>query len=163
MQIRAADAADWDGIWPFFAAITAAGETFPYPPHMEKDAARAMWTVAAPGRNTVAVGAGGEVLGAAQMNANRAGNGDHIASASYMVDPARQGRGVGRALVTDSLDWARAAGFRGMQFNAVVASNVAAVGLYESLGFQVIGTVPGGFRHPLHGYVGLHVMFRALP
>lgn len=163
MLIRDAESADWAAIWPFFSAITGAGETFTYPLAMAEADARALWMVRAPGRNAVAVGERGQVVGSAQMYANRWGNGDHVASASYMVDPAHQGRGAGRALVLDSLDWARGAGFRGMQFNAVVAGNTAAVGLYESLGFAVIGTVPGGFRHPVHGFVGLHVMYRPLP
>ena len=76
-----------------------------------------------------------------------------------MVDPAHAGRGVGRALGEHVVAWARDAGYRGIQFNAVVETNVAAVRLWESLGFRVIGTVPGAFDHPQHGYVGLHVMF----
>lgn len=96
------------------------------------------------------------------MTVNRPGNGDHIASASYMVDPVHAGRGVGRALCAYTLEWARAAGFRGMQFNAVVECNEPAVRLYQSLGFEVVGTVPGAFRHPREGYVGLHVMYREL-
>jgi ribosomal protein S18 acetylase RimI-like enzyme len=55
--------------------------------------------------------------------------------------------------------WARDAGYRGIQFNAVVETNTPAVTLWRSLGFVVVGTVPGAFRHPEHGYVGLHVMF----
>ena len=78
------------------------------------------------------------------------------------MDPAHAGRGVGRALCEDSLAWARTAGFRAMVFNAVVATNVRAVRLYESLGFTVLGTVPEGFHHPVQGYVGLHLMHRAL-
>ena len=99
------------------------------------------------------------MVGTASMYANRSGPGAHIASASYIVEPVHQGRGVGRALVVDSLRWARACGFRGMQFNAVAQTNTYALRLYETLGFTVLGTVPGGFRHPLHGDVGLHVMF----
>ena len=96
------------------------------------------------------------------MNPNQMGNAAHVASASFMVDPEHSGRGVGRALCEEALRWAASAGFRGMQFNAVVASNTRAVGLYESLGFQVVGTVPEGFLHPRLGYVGLHIMYRAL-
>ncbi len=79
-----------------------------------------------------------------------------------MVDPAHGGRGIGRALVLDSIDWARRSGYRAIQFNAVVASNEHAVKLYESLGFTVVGTVPEAFHHPVHGYVALHVMHLAL-
>ena len=60
------------------------------------------------------------------------------------------------------LGWARAEGYRGMQFNAVVETNAAAVALWRSLGFEVIGTVPETFAHPTEGYVGLHVMYRRL-
>jgi ribosomal protein S18 acetylase RimI-like enzyme len=57
------------------------------------------------------------------------------------------------------VEWARTAGSRGIQFNAVVETNDRAVGLWRSLGFEVIGTVPGAFLHAEHGYVGLHVMY----
>ena len=149
-------------IWPFVHQIVAAGDTFTYDPELGKAEAEAMWMVGAPGRVVVAAADGGDVVGTANMYANRSGPGAHIASASYMVEPVHRGRGVGRALVVDSLRWARACGFRGMQFNAVAQTNTYALGLYETLGFTVLGTVPGGFRHPLHGDVGLHVMFRPL-
>jgi ribosomal protein S18 acetylase RimI-like enzyme len=60
------------------------------------------------------------------------------------------------------LEWAAAAGYAGMQFNAVVETNVAAVRLWTSLGFEVIGTVPEAFDSATQGRVGLHVMYRQL-
>ncbi|MGV9313649.1 N-acetyltransferase family protein [Streptomyces sp. NPDC003691] len=162
MLIREAVPEDWAAVWPFFRQVVAAGETFTYPPDLGEEAGRDMWLLPAPNRTVVAVDDDGAVLGTAKMNNNQAGNGSHVASASYLVDPAFAGRGVGRALCRYSLEWARAAGFRAVQFNAVVETNVRAVRLYESLGFAVVGTVPEGFRHPAHGYVGLHVMHRAL-
>ncbi|MGL3151565.1 N-acetyltransferase family protein [Microbacterium sp. A82] len=159
MLIRDATPADWPTIWPFLQKIVAAGDTFTYSPELSEEEAEAAWMVRAPGRVVVAEAASGGVVGTANMYANRAGPGAHIASASYMVDPDHQGRGGGRALVSDSLRWARARGFRGMQFNAVAETNSYAIRLYESLGFTIIGTTPGGFRHPAEGDVGLHVMF----
>lgn len=85
-----------------------------------------------------------------------------MATASFMVDPARRGVGVGRALGEHVLAWARAEGYRGMQFNAVVETNTAAVALWRSLGFQVVGTVPDAFDSAAHGPVGQHVMYRPL-
>jgi GNAT superfamily N-acetyltransferase len=79
-----------------------------------------------------------------------------------MVDPAHQGRGVGRALGDYVVTWARGAGYLSMQFNAVVETNTAAVALWTSLGFEILGTVPEAFNHPTHGLVGLHVMFQRL-
>jgi ribosomal protein S18 acetylase RimI-like enzyme len=57
---------------------------------------------------------------------------------------------------------AKAAGFRGMQFNQVLSTNEPALALYRSLGFDVIGTVPEAFDHIEHGYVDAHIMYRAL-
>jgi GNAT superfamily N-acetyltransferase len=96
------------------------------------------------------------------MNPNYLGPGVHVASASFMVDPAHWGQGVGRALCEDALDWAAVGGYRAMQFNAVAESNTRAVALYKSLGFEVLATVPEGFRHPTQGYVGLLIMHRRL-
>ena len=49
-----------------------------------------------------------------------------------------------------------------MQFNAVVETNIAAVKLWQALGFQIIGTVPEAFEHARLGRVGLHIMYRRL-
>lgn len=162
MLIRDAAADDWRQIWPFLRQIVAAGETFAYDPEMDEDTARELWLVAPPGRTVVAVDEAGTVLGTASMYPNRPGPGSHVASASFMVDPRASGQGVGRALAEEALAWARACGFRAMQFNAVVVTNTRAVTLWRSLGFEVIGTVPEAFRHPTNGYVGLHVMYRRL-
>ncbi len=93
------------------------------------------------------------------MSANRPGPGSHVATASFMVAADGRGQGIGGALVRDALDWARAQGFAGMQFNAVAASNTSAVELYERHGFTIVGTVPGAFEHPTLGRIGLHVMY----
>ncbi|WP_099907501.1 GNAT family N-acetyltransferase [Streptomyces sp. TLI_171] len=162
MEIREATPEDWAAVWPFFHRIVAAGETFTYPADLSSATARDWWLLNAPNRTVVAVDDHGTVVGTAKMNNNQWGNGSHVASASYMVDPDHAGRGTGRALCEHTLDWARRQGFRAMQFNAVVATNTAAVALYRSLGFTIIGTVPEGFHHPAHGYVGLHVMHRPL-
>jgi L-amino acid N-acyltransferase YncA len=161
-RIREAEPADWDGIWPFFHEIVAAGETFSYPLDLGREQGREWWMLSPPSRTVVAVAEDGAVLGTAKMNANQGGNAAHVASASYMVDPAHAGRGVGRALCEYSLEWAREEGFRAMQFNAVVETNTGAVRLWRALGFTVLATVPEAFHHPTRGYVGLHVMWRSL-
>jgi GNAT superfamily N-acetyltransferase len=105
---------------------------------------------------------GETILGSAKMGPNRPGRGSHVATASFMVDPAHHGRGVGRALGEHVVDWARSAGYHGIQFNAVVETNAAAVHLWQSLGFQIMGTAPEAFDHSEHGLVGLHLMFLRL-
>src|SRR5688500_7677021 len=123
MKIREAAAADWDAIWPFFREIVTAGETYAYDPGLTYEQAQAMWMSPSSSplaRTTVAIDAEGKILGSANMNPNRPGPGAHVASASFMVDAAARGQGVGRALCQDMIDWAARSGFRSIQFNAVV-------------------------------------------
>lgn len=161
LLIRDATDDDWPAIWPFFSQIVTAGETYCWPADLPEARARVEWTSGNRTSVLVAVDAG-TVLGTASIHPNREGNGGHVANASFMVDPARSGRGVGRALGEAVLERARSQGYRAMQFNAVVESNTGAVALWRSLGFDIIGTAPGAFRHPRDGYVGLHIMFREL-
>jgi L-amino acid N-acyltransferase YncA len=159
--IRDATDEDWPAIHPFFAHIVAEGRTYAYPADLSAAQARALWMEEPPGSTVVAV-EGDVVLGSAKMGPNRPGRGAHVATASFMVDPAHAGRGVGRALARHVVDRAAAEGYRSMQFNAVVETNTAAVHLWESLGFAILCTVPEAFDHPEHGLVGLHVMYLRL-
>jgi GNAT superfamily N-acetyltransferase len=157
-RIRAATDDDWPRIWPFFAGIVAAGETYAFPEDLTLESGRGWWMESPPAA-TVVLEVAGEVLGSAKMGPNRPGRGDHVGTASFMVDPSARGRGLGRALATHVVEWHRARGYAGIQFNAVVETNTAAVRLWQSLGFVVVGTVPGAFRSAAHGRVGLHVMY----
>ncbi|GAA4968877.1 GNAT family N-acetyltransferase [Yinghuangia aomiensis] len=162
MRITTAEPAHWPLIWPFWRDIVRAGDTYTYWPDTDEATARDMWMLAPPSRTVVALDDDGRVLGTAKMNRNHMGGGAHVAGASFMVDPAAQGRGVGRALCEYVLDWARAEGYRAIQFNAVVETNTRAVKLYGSLGFAIAANLREGFRHPELGYVGLLVMYRML-
>lgn len=133
-------------------------ETYPYPPDLTSDAGRDLWLEKPPGE-TVVLSEHDQVLGTAKMGPNGPAAGSHIGTASFMVDEHARGRGVGRALAEHVVTWHRDRGYSGIQFNAVVESNASAVHLWRSVGFDIIGTVPGAFRSPTHGDVGLHVMF----
>lgn len=158
MTIRPATEDDWSGIWPFFDATVREGETYAFPMDLTRETGRDLWLERPPGL-TVVLEDEGRILGSAKMGPNRPGHGDHVGTASFMVAPEARGRGVGRRLGEHVVQWHRDAGFRGIQFNAVVETNLAAVRLWRDLGFEIVGTVPGAFRSPAHGYVGLHVMY----
>jgi GNAT superfamily N-acetyltransferase len=161
LVVRDAVAWDWPDIWAFARPILATGETYTVDRAISIGAARDWWMVQPPGRNFLAV-LDDRVVGSARLVRNQGGGGSHVANASFLVDPAAAGRGVGRALGEHVLAAARAQGFRAMQFNAVVETNAAAVRLWTSLGFAILTTVPEAFDHPRHGLVGLHVMHRRL-
>ncbi|WAX76610.1 GNAT family N-acetyltransferase [Streptomyces sp. KMM 9044] len=160
MPIRKAVADDWPRIWPFWHRIVAAGETYTWHPDTSEEDARVLWM--SPAKQVYVVeDDAGAVVASAYLTPNYGGPAARIANAGFMVDPGHVGRGHGRALAGHLLDEARAAGYRGMVFNAVVETNPA-VRLWTSLGFTVLGTVPEAYEHPRHGRVGLHVMYRAL-
>lgn len=159
--IRPATTDDWAQIHPFWQRTVAAGETYAYPEDLSSEAARTLWYDGSdrPDTAVVVLEEDGRVLGTARMGPNRPGRGAHIGTASFMVDETARGRGVGRRLGEHVVGWLRAQGFAGIQFNAVVETNTVAVALWESLGFTIVGTVPGAYRSASHGDVGLHVMY----
>ncbi|GAA4685465.1 GNAT family N-acetyltransferase [Nocardioides nanhaiensis] len=163
ISVRPATDADWPCIWPIILEIAASQDTFAMEATPSECAMRASWMTQPPGRVVVAIDIVGQVLGTANMYANRPNQGSHVASGSLMVAAPARARGVGRALVRDMVAWATGYGFRGIQFNAVVASNQRAVRLYESESFRVVGAAPGGFLHPTLGFVDLLVLWRDLP
>lgn len=91
---------------------------------------------------------GEEILALYILHPNNVGRCAHISNASYAVRSDVRGRHLGELIVKDSINRARALGFRILQFNAVVATNIHARHLYQRLGFKELGTIPGGFRMP---------------
>ena len=160
IEIRAAGAADFEGIWPIFRAVVRAGETYVFDPETDAGAAREIWL--SPGVATFVALAGERVVGTYILKANQPGLGDHVANAAFMVAPACRGQGIGRAMGEHALRTAREMGFRAMQFNMVIATNTGAVGLWKSLGFEIVGTLPEMFRHRTEGLVDAYVMYRKL-
>ncbi|PYJ48401.1 MAG: GNAT family N-acetyltransferase, partial [Verrucomicrobia bacterium] len=104
----------------------------------------------------------GRVVGTYILRPNQAGGGSHVANAAFMVAPDTRGLQVGRRMGEHCLGGARRLGFRAMQFNFVISSNTSAIHLWQKLGFNIVGTLPGAFRHPEKGYVDVYVMFRSL-
>ncbi len=97
--------------------------------------------------NGVAVDASdGRLLGLYILHPNNVGRCGHLCNASYAVRSALRGYHIGEQLVLDCLHQGRLHGFRILQFNAVVASNIHARHLYERLGFVPLGAIPKGFR-----------------
>lgn len=104
----------------------------------------------------------GDVVGLYILHPNNVGRCGHICNASYAVSKDCRGHHIGEKLVVDSLKQAKHQGFRILQFNAVVESNVYARHLYEKLGFVQLGTIPGGFRMKDGSYTSICQYYHTL-
>lgn len=160
MQIRPATDADRKSVLAIVAPVLRAGETYAIARDLDDAGVLAYWF--GHSHEVFVAEDDGAILGTYYLMANQQGGGAHVANCGYMTAAAAQGKGVARAMCLHSLDRARERGFRAMQFNHVVSTNIRAVALWHSLGFQTVGILPGAFNHPIHGYVDSFVMFRTL-
>ena len=160
MLIRAATSVDHAAIADIILPIIRAGETYALDRDMTTEQALAYWFAA--GHSVFVTEVDGRVLGSYYRRANQAGGGAHVANCGYATHEAATGRGIARAMGLHSFDHARAAGFRAMQYNFVIATNVRAVRLWLSLGFEQVGRLPGAFDHPTLGEVDALVLYRRL-
>jgi ribosomal protein S18 acetylase RimI-like enzyme len=160
LALREIGADEFVRVWPMFQQVIASGDTYSYSPGMHFEQARDAWT-SAPSRCFVAE-RDDEIVGAYLLKPNQPGLGNHVANAGYMVSPSARGQGIASAMCEHSMQQARCAGFTAMQFNFVVSTNTTAVRLWQRHGFQIVGQVPGAFRHAVHGHTDVYVMHREL-
>lgn len=160
MKIRPVVEADEETVWAMLGPVFRAGDTYAIDADISREAAMALWRGASHG--AFLAEADGEALGTYYLKRNFGGGGSHVCNCGYVTAPAAQGRGVARAMLAHSLEAAKRAGFTAMQYNSVVASNTRAVETWKRAGFEVVGRLPGAFRHPQTGLVDCLVMWRAL-
>ncbi len=157
MEIRAFRSEDVGAMRAIWNEVVEAADAFPQTSPLGTDA-EALAFFSKQTRSAVAVEAVADaedgsaslperICGLYILHPNNIGRCAHVANASYAVASAMRGRGIGHALVEDSLRQLAPLGFTGLQFNAVVASNKGAILLYEKLGFTRVGIIPQGFRN----------------
>ncbi|WP_062218992.1 GNAT family N-acetyltransferase [Aureimonas sp. D3] len=160
MMIRPARADDRAALLALLQPVIARGETYALDRDMSAEAILDYWLGAE--KDTFVAESDGVVLGTYYLRANQAGGGRHVANCGYVTSGEATGRGVARAMCRHSLDRARTRGFRAMQFNCVVSTNTRAVALWQAMGFEIVGRLPGAFEHPEQGPVDAFVMFQTL-
>lgn len=152
---------DFAAIKRIFFEVIEEGETYSYESDELSDAwIKDYWLTHCV--STLVARVNGEVAGVCAIRFNRTGRADHVANASYIVCDRFRGMGIGRALGQASIERAREKGFQAIQFNYVVSTNTRAVTLWQSLGFEVVGTLPKGFQHVRHGLVDVLILHRFL-
>lgn len=160
MNIRKAETGDGPAILQIILPVIRDGTTYTLDPDMSEAEALSYWTGA--DKETFVAEEDGVILGTYFMRPNQAGGGRHVCNCGYMTSASATGRGVARRMCEHSLAHAAARGYRAMQFNFVVSTNERAVRLWQSLGFEIVGRLPGAFRHPARGYVDALVMYQSL-
>ena len=144
-EIRDAEEKDLPQMLEVFNEVIDEGVAFPWEEDLTLDTGREFFFNQDTCR--VAVAEDDTVLAVAIVHPNAIGRSGHIANGSYAVSSKCRGQHIGDKLVRDSLEVAKSLGYRIMQFNAVVASNIHAQHLYERIGFEKVGCVEGGFRN----------------
>ena len=156
--ITKATEADFEAICGIFHGVTEPGDSYIYPENFSPEDIRT-WMHDA---TTYVAKIGMEVVGIYLIRKNRIGRGSHVCNAAYMVKPSHQGKKIGRMMGEHSLIEAKKMGYLAMQFNIVVSTNIRAVNLWKSLGFNIVGTVPKAFNHKEKGLVDAYVMHQFL-
>ena len=160
IHIEKAKPEQFGEIWTMFKAVVDQKIYYPYDQRTTREEIESAWINS---RNLIFVAkVNREIAGAYMVKSNQAGHGDHVANAAYMVNAKHRNLGIGRALAAHSLSTAKEAGFKAMQFNYVVSTNKSAVHLWKSLGFEIIGVIPEGFRHFERGLVDVFIFYKKL-
>ena len=160
IALRPASEADHAALWAMLEPVFRAGDTYAIDPAITRADAMSFWCGGT--HRAFIAEADGQPLGSYYLCPNQGGGGAHVANCGFVTAPGAQGRGVARAMLAQALDEARAAGYRAMQFNFVVETNTRALAIWQAQGFEIVGRLPGAFRHPVAGFVDALVMYRRL-
>lgn len=160
VKIRNAADADWNHVWPIVQETFDSGDTYPYAPGTTKKEAYQIW-MASTTATYIAI-KDECIVGTYYLKPNQPGLGSHVCNAGYIVAVKARGRGIGRAMCAHSLKEAVILGFKAMQYNLVVSTNINAIELWKDMGFEMIGTLPKAFNHSKKGLVDAHIMYQLI-
>ena len=82
-----------------------------------------------------------EIVGLYILHPNNVGRCGHICNTSYAVKEGKRGLHIGEQLVKDSLKTGASLGFRILQFNAVVATNMSRLLMLKTMQGRLICSI----------------------
>ncbi len=160
MICRKIEPQDADAVWAIIEPVVRTGDTWVYAPDSSKEKMLDIWYNS--DKHSYVYEIEGEIAATFFIKANQPDLGSHVANAGYMVHPDFRGRGIAEAMCRFSIVEAKGLGFKAMQFNIVMATNVGAIRLWQKCGFQIIGTIPKVFQHQSLGFTDALVMYQWL-
>ena len=161
INIRPFRQPDWPATWAILEPVLRQGETYSFPSDISESEAMRVW-VHLPEATFVAEDQTGQIPGTYFLQPNQPGQGSHVCNCGYVVGEAARGKGIASAMCEHSQSEALLRGYRAMQYNLVVSTNTGAVRLWQKHGFEIVGTLPEGFRHPKRGYIDAFIMYKRL-
>lgn len=161
IKIRSMKDRDWAATWRIIEPVFRAGESYAFSPDITEKEAYSVW-VEIPMATFVATDPGNNILGTYYIKPNQPALGAHVCNCGYIVAEKARGNGIASVMCEHSQHEALTRGFRAMQYNLVVSMNESAIYLWKKHGFEVIGTLPGAFRHLRLGFVDALVMYKQL-
>lgn len=160
IKIRSAKLRDHDSLWLIIEQVISAGDTYIFAPDSDRKKMLDYWC--AGDKKTYLAEIDGDIVGTFIIKDNFPDLGSHVANASFMTKPNAFGQGIGRTMAEFSLNEAKRLGYKAMQFNIVVKSNTRAVRLWQKLGFEIKGEIPGAFNHKEQGFTNAYIMWKML-
>jgi ribosomal protein S18 acetylase RimI-like enzyme len=146
--------------------VVANGGSVSFMHPLAPEVAADFWTrslAAADAGRRVVLGAwlGGELVGTVTLDLDQPQNQPHRADIAKLMTRVRhRGRGVARALM---LEAERIAAERGRTLLTLdTAVEDGAAGLYERLGYQFVGVIPGYALKPLGGLTGTMIYYKRI-
>jgi L-amino acid N-acyltransferase YncA len=160
IEMRSATLEDSDQIWEIIHEVIVKGDTYTFSPNSSRETMLKYWFGI--DRYTYVATENEKVVATFMIRDNQPGLGSHVANGSYMVPEKSSGKGIGKKIGEFSLAEAKRLGYKAMQFNIVIKSNVRAVELWQKLGFSIIGEIPDAFNHTVNGMTNAYIMYRKL-
>lgn len=160
IEIKEASPEQFDEIWPIFQDVASDADSYPYMPNISKDEAKAQWF--APNAKIFIAYEEGKPVATRYIVPNKTGLGNHVCNMGVMIDKNYRGRGIGRIMMEFGIQKAKELGFKAIQLNLVVCTNIASIRLCQQYGFNIIGTLPEAFFYKQEKYVDAFVLYKKL-
>ena len=160
LQVRSVADEDRQCLLPILREAMSCAHSYPYDPMSNDEELLKIWL--APTHRVYIGLIESRIAGTFYIRPNQPCLGAHICNAGFIVSSNFSGRGVGTTLGKYALKQAKKLGYKAMQFNLVVVSNVVSIRIWKNLGFRVIGTIPEAFNHPQKGLIDAHIMHKKL-
>ena len=160
-KIRPFTDSDWVALWSIIRPVFREGTTYAFDPDISEKDTYGVW-IDAPAATFVVEDEKLGIIGTYYIEQNQPSLGDHVCNCGYIVSENARGKGLAARMCKHSQAEAIKRGFRAMQYNLVVSTNVGAIQIWKKHGFEIVGSLTGAFRHADLGYVDAYVMFKEL-